>query len=150
MPIPERSSAAVAPWRGAAIAIAACAAVTLVAYPIGAELDHANVVMAYLLAVALVAMAFGRLPAVVAAFASVLLFDFFFVEPRFSFAVEDAQYLIIFVVMLVVALIIATLTARLRGEAENAEDREARPRALYQLAQEISGALDVSQIHSLV
>src|SRR5512137_2192490 len=150
MPIPERSSAAVAPWRGAAIALAACAAVTLVAYPIGAELDHANVVMAYLLAVALVAMAFGRLPAVVAAFASVLLFDFFFVEPRFSFAVADAQFLITFVVMLAVALIIATLTARLRIEAERAEARETRIRALYRLAHEISGALDLPRVQSLV
>jgi two-component system sensor histidine kinase KdpD len=127
-----------------------CAAVTLIALPVGSALDHANIVMIYLLAVALVAMRFGRTAGVVAAFASVLLFDFFFVEPRFSFAVQDAQYLITFAVMLAVALLIATLTARLRAEAENADSREARTRALYRLAHDISGALDVSQIQSLV
>jgi two-component system sensor histidine kinase KdpD len=132
------------------IAVVACAAVTVIALPFVFALDHANIVMVYLLVVALVAMRVGRTAGLVAAFASVLLFDFFFVEPRFSFAVQDAQYLIIFVVMLVVALIIATLTARLRGEAENAEAREERTRALYQLAHEISGALDVSQIQALV
>jgi two-component system sensor histidine kinase KdpD len=136
--------------RAVLIALAACGAVTLVALPFGSALDHANIVMVYLLAVALVAMRFGRTAGVTAAFASVLLFDFFFVEPRFSFAVQDAQYLITFVVMLVVALLIATLTARLRREAELAEAREARIRALYRLAHEISGALDLFRVQSLV
>ena len=132
------------------IALTACAAVTLMALPVASALDHANIVMVYLLATALIAMRFGRTAGVVAACASVLLFDFFFVAPRFSFAVEDAQYLITFVVMLVVALLIATLTARLRGEAEMADAREARTRALYRLAHEISGAFDASRIQSLV
>ncbi len=132
------------------IALAGCAAVTLLALPVASALDHANIVMVYLLAVALVAMRYGRTAGVVAAFASVLLFDFFFVEPRFSFAVQDAQYLITFVVMLVVALLIATLTARLRGEAEAAEVAEARTCGLYRLAHDVSGVLDVSQIQSLV
>ncbi len=136
--------------KAALIAVAACAAVTLIALPVASDLDHANLVMVYLLAVALVTVRFGRTAGVVASFASVLLFDFFFVEPRFSFAVQDAQYLITFVVMLVVALLIATLTARLRREAELAAAREARTRALYQLAHEISGALNVSQVQSLV
>ncbi len=136
--------------RATLIALAACAAVTLIALPVASALDHANIVMVYLLATALVAMRFGRTAGVVAACASVLLFDFFFVAPRFSFAVEDAQYLITFVVMLVVALLIAALTARLRGEAETAVAREARARALYQLAHEISGAFDVARIQSLV
>jgi two-component system sensor histidine kinase KdpD len=136
--------------KAALIALAACIAVTLVALPAASVLDHANIVMAYLLVVALLAMRLGRAAGVVAAFASVLLFDFFFVEPRFSFAVEDAQFLITFVVMLVVAVLIATLTARLRSEAELAAAREARTRALYRLAHEISGALDVPQIEALV
>jgi two-component system sensor histidine kinase KdpD len=152
--MPQRPQAAAgqpaARMKAALVALAACAAVTLLAWPLGSVLDHANLVMAYLLAVALVAMRCGQFAGVLAAFASVLLFDFFFVEPRFSFAVQDAQYLITFVVMLVVALLIATLTGRLRSEAKLAEAREARTRALYQLAHEISGALDVARVQSLV
>jgi two-component system, OmpR family, sensor histidine kinase KdpD len=147
-PVPAGQTGGAA--KAALIALAACATVTLVAWPVAAALDHANIVMVYLLATALVAMRFGRTAGVVAACASVLLFDFFFVAPRFSFAVEDAQYLITFGVMLVVALLIATLTARLRGEAELAEAREARTRALYRLAHEISGAFDVARIQSLI
>ncbi len=137
-------------WKSIAIALAACAAVTAAAMPFGPSLDHANIVMVYLLAVSLIAMWLGRAPAVVAAIASVLLFDFFFVEPRFSLAVADAQFLITFLVLLVVGLIIAALTARLRQEARRAEARERRARALYRLAHDISGALDVASVDALV
>lgn len=121
----------------------ACAAVTALAYPVANRLDHANIVMVYLLAVALIAMQLGRNPAIATAIGSVLLFDFFFVDPRFSFAVADAQYLITFGVMLAVALIVGALTARLRLEADAANARETRTSALYGLARDLSGALTV-------
>ena len=129
-----------------ALALLACLAITLVALPVADTLDHANVVLVYLLGVALVAMRLGRRPAIVAAVASVLLFDFFFVEPRFSFAVQDAQFLITFGVMLTVALIVGTLTARLRGEADRALRGEQQMHALYDLARTLSGAHDIAQL----
>jgi len=150
MPSSSPAPASATRWKAILAALGVCAGVTLIAIPIGSALDHPNIVMIYLLAVSLIAMWLGRIPAVVAAFASVLLFDFFFVEPRFSFAVRDAQYLITFVVMLVVALIIAALTARLRWEAQRAATREARVRALYGLAHDITGALDVLKVEALV
>jgi two-component system sensor histidine kinase KdpD len=128
----------------------ACLVLTAAAYPLADQLDHANVVMAYLLAVAVIALLLGRSSAILAAMASVLLFDFFFVSPRFSFAVDDAQYVITFGVMLAVALIIGTLTARLRDEANAAMAREAETRALYGLAQKLSGALHVETVAASV
>lgn len=106
--------------------------------------------MAYLLAVALVALWLGRNPAIAAAVASVLLFDWFFVAPRFSFAVADAQYAITFGVMLAVALIIGALTARLRDEAAAALVREGETRALYGLARDLAGALTVDAVAEAV
>jgi two-component system, OmpR family, sensor histidine kinase KdpD len=146
----DRVSAEEATWKAVLIGLGACALVTLAALPVAHALDHANIVMMYLLAVVLAAVWFGRTASLVAAFASVLSFDFFFVEPRFSFAVEDAQYLITFVVMLVVALIIAALTTRLRLAAERSAEREARTASLYRLARDISGALDARTVESLV
>ncbi|MDK9726250.1 MAG: DUF4118 domain-containing protein [Sterolibacteriaceae bacterium MAG5] len=106
----------------------------------------ANIVMLFLLTVAVVAVTFGRGPAVAAAFASVALFDFFFVPPRFSMAVDDVQYLITFSVMLIVALIVGGLTARLREEADAAARREAQTAALYVMAKNLSGALRAEQV----
>jgi len=96
--------------------------------------------------VVLVAVRFGRGPSVMATCVSVACFDFFFVAPRFTFAVSDFQYVITFGVMLAVGLITGHLTSNLRFQARVASQREARSRALYEFARELSGALQTDQI----
>jgi two-component system sensor histidine kinase KdpD len=103
------------------------------------QLAEANVVMVFLAGIAFIASRFGRGPAVAAAVASVLAFDFFFVAPNLTFAVSDAQYVITFAVMLVIGLAIGTLTVRLREQAATARDHERRTAALYRLTRQLAG-----------
>ncbi|MYM33931.1 two-component system sensor histidine kinase KdbD [Duganella sp. FT94W] len=131
---------------GYAIAAVASVATALAALPLLAWLDLANLAMLFLLVVVLVAVRYGRGPSVLATCVSVASFDFFFVAPRFTFAVTDFQYLITFVVMLAVGLITGHLTAGLRFQARVAAQRERRARALYEFARELSGALQTEQI----
>jgi two-component system sensor histidine kinase KdpD len=126
--------------------LAACAATTLVATPLRFYFDLANIVMLFLLTVVLVAVKFGRGPAVMAALVSVASFDFFFVPPRFSFTVTDVQYLLMFAVMLAVALITGQMTAGLRYQARVASYREERARALYEFARDMSSLLQTDQV----
>jgi two-component system, OmpR family, sensor histidine kinase KdpD len=133
-------------WRGYGFSAGICAAVTVLTAPLHAVLDLANIVMVFLLAVVFIAVRFGRGPAVLAAFLSVGAFDFFYVPPRFTFSVSDAQYLLTFAVMLVVALVIGQLTAGLKFQARVATSRETRVRALYQLARELSAAMMTEQV----
>ena len=72
--------------------------------------ELANIAMLFLLAVVLVSVRYGLGPSVMASFLNVAAFDFFYVPPRFSFAVSDVQYLLTFAVMLAVGLITAKLT----------------------------------------
>ncbi|MEO5367924.1 MAG: DUF4118 domain-containing protein [Magnetococcus sp. WYHC-3] len=120
--------------------------VTLAGSPLHDILDPANIAMIYLLAVVFIALRLGRAAAVMAAFCAVAAFDVFYVPPRFTFAVHDAQYLVTFVVMLTVALVVGQLTAGLKFQAADARERERRMRALYQMARELSSALGVDQI----
>src|SRR5512144_3152578 len=76
------------------------ALVTLGAWPLRDMLDAANTAMLYLLVVALVALRAGRVAALVAAFASTALLDFFFIHPRFTFTVGDVQHMVTLAVML--------------------------------------------------
>ena len=133
-------------WRSYGIALLACGATAAVAVPLGDYFDLANIVMLFLLAVVLVAVGFGRGPAVMAAFLSVALFDFFLVPPRLSFAVNDIQYLLTFAVMLIVALIIGQLAAGLKQQADLASTRERRTLALYEMSRELAGALQSDQV----
>ena len=133
-------------WPAYAKAVGICAAATALAMPLAGVLELTNIAMVFLLAVVLVAVRLGRGPAVAAAFLAVAAFDFFFVPPRFSFAVSDAQYLMTFAVMLTVALIIGQLTASYKRQAEVAQQREARARALYGMSRDLSAALMPEQI----
>lgn len=123
----------------------ACAVTTAVATPLSRFFDIPNIVMLYLLAVVGIAVRFGRGPAVLAAFANVAAFDYFFVEPRLSFAVADLQYLLTFGVMLVVGLVTGQLTAGLRFQARIATRRESRSRALFEVARDLSSVLATEQ-----
>ena len=133
-------------WRDYAIAALACMAVALLATPLLTVFELTNIVMLFLLTVVVVALLYGRGPAVLAAFVSVALFDFFFVAPRFSFAVSDIQYLLTFGVMLLVALVVGQLTAGLKVQAEVSTQREGRVRALYEMARDLSAALLPEQV----
>jgi two-component system sensor histidine kinase KdpD len=136
-------------WQPYMWSVAICAAVTLLAAPLNGVLELANIVMLFLLAVVIVAVRLGRGPAVLASFLSVAAFDFFYVPPRFSFSVSDAQYLLTFAVMLAVALVIGQMTAGLKFQARVATLREERVSALYQMSRDLSGALMTEQVEEI-
>lgn len=146
---PVPSTRAAAP-KGYGWTLVACVITTLVATPLREHLDLTNIVMLFLLTVLLVAVKFGRGPAVLAAFLSVALFDFFFVPPRLSFTVNDVQYLVTFAVMLAVALITGQLAAGLRRQADIASLKEQQTRALYEMARDLAGALTIGQVSEIV
>ena len=59
---------------------------------------------------------------------SIAAFDFVFVPPYYTFNVHDSAYFLTFGVMLAVALSMGQLTARIREQAEAADERERRAR----------------------
>ncbi|MBK7676377.1 DUF4118 domain-containing protein [Accumulibacter sp.] len=143
---PSTASPTPGNWLAYLKAAAICTLATGLATPLADVIELTNIAMLFLLAVLIVAMRLGRGPAVASSFLAVAAFDFFFVEPRFSFAVSDAQYLMTFAVMLSVALITGQLTARYKQHADVATQREARARALYEMARDLSAALLPMQI----
>jgi two-component system, OmpR family, sensor histidine kinase KdpD len=124
----------------------ACIAVTAASMPLAAHFDRSNIVAIFILAVVLVGVRFGRGPAALSAVLNVAAFDFFFVPPRFSFAVSDVQYLLTFFIMLAVGLIAGQLTAGLRFQARVASHREERAGSLYEIARDLSGAMQIDEV----
>ncbi|MFO0912557.1 MAG: sensor histidine kinase KdpD [Pirellulales bacterium] len=99
---------------------------------------EANTVMLFLAAVAYIAFRFGNLLGVASSILAVLVFDFFFVPPFHTFAVNDAQYVVTFAVMLAIATLISALTSRLKQQVESTQLRERRTSALYQMGKLLS------------
>jgi two-component system sensor histidine kinase KdpD len=127
-------------WLGYVAGLAAVAVSTLLGLAGGTSHELINVVMIYLLGVMLVAMRFGRAASLAAAALAVAAFDFFFIPPRFTFAVTDIRYLVSFAVMLLVGFVISSLTASLRSQARIAGYREKRAAALFDLTRELAQA----------
>ncbi len=129
-------------WRvqlkGCALALALCAAITLIAMQWLTAFDAANLVMIYLLGVVLVALFYGRWPSAFATVINVVSFDLFFIAPRGTLAVSDVQYLLTFGVMLTVGLLIGNLTAGVRYQARVARYREQRTRHLYEMSKALA------------
>ncbi len=125
-------------WADYAKAACAVAAATVVAWPMHRRFELSNIIMIYLLAVVAIATRVGRGPAITASVLSVAAFDFFFVPPRWTFAVTDTQFLVTFTVMLIVAVVISTLTDRVRKQAVAARARERRTAALFSLSRELA------------
>src|SRR5205823_10528193 len=121
-------------WPGYVVAVGVVALATTIAWLARPLINDANVVMIYLLAIALVALRFGQGPSVLASATSVVAYNLFFVEPLFTFDVTDGQYLITFGVLMAVGLLIGWLMSSVRMQARVAGHRERRTALLYAMA----------------
>ena len=138
-----RAPVAQLPYVYAALGVVACTAIGWLMFH---HFAATNIVMVYLLGVLGVALWFGRGPSILASVLGVAAFDFFFVPPYLTFAVEDTEYLFTFAVMLVTGVVISTLTARLRFQAEAARRRERRASSLYEMSRQFTASEDLAAI----
>ena len=94
-------------------------------------------------------MTASPLYSVVGSLASVLLFNWFFIEPRFSFHTYEPEYAVTFAIMLTSALITGTLANKLKGNSRQAAREAFRAKVLFdtnQLLQNAESPQDVIRI----
>ena len=129
------------------LTVAAPAAATLLGFAIDrAGLPIANISVAYLMAVLLVARHGGRWPAIAASLSSFIAFNFFFTEPRYTLAISDAQNILTVVFFLVAAVIVSNLTARLRQEMEASRENARRIGNLYEFSSRASASAGLDAV----
>jgi two-component system sensor histidine kinase KdpD len=107
---------------------------TLLSSLLSAFVSLTSQAMLFVLVVAIAAYQLDRLQSIIGAMASVLILNFFFVPPTWTFHVEQSEHLIALGTMLVVALVINQLTTRLKQETVLAHLNEQRARQLQELA----------------
>jgi two-component system sensor histidine kinase KdpD len=110
------------------------------------HLSPTNLIMVYLVGVLAIATRSGRGPSILASVLSVAAFDFFFIPPVLTFAVQDTEYLFTFAVMLATAMVISTLTHRVKFQAESARSREQRTASLYAISHQLAAARTREQV----
>ncbi len=102
-------------------------AVSTVCYFLSAFIGYKVVALLLLVTVSLTAMFFDILPVLCAAILSAIIWDFFFIPPKFTFLIESTEDLLMFFMYFIIALVNAALTFKIRAiekEASKKEEKE--------------------------
>lgn len=112
-------------------------AATLAGYAFyGLGFSEANIVSVYIFGVLVVSViTTNRFCGVVASVISVLIFNFFFTVPRFTFRFSDPNYLVTFPIMFMVALLTGSLATRLKDNARQSAHAAYRTKILFETNQ---------------
>ena len=128
------------------VALVAVGAVTCLNFALKDLTGPYALSMLYLLVNIVLALFLGRGPIFLAAFASAMLWNYFFLPPVHTFYIESAQDGLMFGMFFVVALAMGQLTARLRAQQAAEREREERATALYLLTRQLAEVQDYAEL----
>ncbi len=120
--------------------------IAVILYPLSPFLGYQTVAMILLLAVALLPLIFGPGPVLLAAGLSALIWNFFFIPPRFTFNIGKSEDVLMFAMYFIIATVTSILTTKIRAREYAVRQREKRALALYNLANELSGSRSVEDV----
>lgn len=113
----------------------------------GLGFTDANMIMVYILAVLLIAVTTSqRIYSMISSIASVLIFNFLFTSPRFSFSAYETGYPVTFVVMFLTAFITATMAAQYKEQAKQSAKVAFRTKIVFDTNQMLTKAKDREKI----
>jgi Osmosensitive K+ channel histidine kinase len=111
---------------------------------------ESNIITVYILGVLLSAvLTRSHLCSLISSLSSVLLFNYFFTEPRFTFHAYEPGYSVTFIIMLIAALLTGSLAYRLKDNARESARSAYRTKVLFdtnQLLQKSRTYNDVLQV----
>jgi two-component system sensor histidine kinase KdpD len=129
-------------------AILLTAGATLALWFLRDTLTLANFSLIYLLVVLIVAVSQGTRPSLLAALLSFLCFNFFLVQPVYTFLVADPRDLLDLLVFFACATITGQLASYARKQAEDARQRAYEQNILYELARVLNQATRADEVHN--
>jgi two-component system sensor histidine kinase KdpD len=132
-------------WAGYAIGAGFIAAATGLALLLDRSFARVDLGVVYLSAVLAAGVLYGLRPALVAATAAFLVYNFLFLEPRYSFAIGSPTDILTLVVFWAVALVTGVLAGRVREQAKRAQRRASAVSALLAASQTLSAAEGVPE-----
>ena len=104
----------------------------------------------YLLAVVVVGMRWGTVPAVVTSVAAFLSYDFLFVQPLYTFTINSPEEWLNLLLLLAVAVAIGRLVAVQAGHAEQLAQRAREAQALFGISRALAETRTVEEAAPMV
>ncbi|WP_395649948.1 DUF4118 domain-containing protein [Brevundimonas sp.] len=127
-------------WFGYAVGLGLVGLATLTAYSLDTAFERVDLGVIYLAAVVATGARYGLRPAVTAATAAFLIYNFLFLHPRYSFIIGSPTDVLTLVVFWGVALLTGALAGRVREQAKRTQRRAVAVSALLGASQALAGA----------
>lgn len=149
-----QESGSARPVSRAVIGVGGAAGAVAIAMVVGSRLvlvlPPGYVVSVFLVAILAAAAIFGLWSGIGAAIASFFAFNYFFVEPTFTFDVANPREVFALGVFLAAAVTTGGLAGRLREAADEARQRADTLAILHDFAQRVAATTDIADIRALV
>lgn len=131
---------------GFALALFAIALTTIILFFLRDELNTSTVALLYLIPVLVSTSLRGLWTGVFSAFAAFLAYNYFFLQPYYTFIVHETQDIVALVIFLAVAVFISQLVGRARSSLAAAVARASETARLYELSLDLAGASSMEEI----
>ena len=128
------------------VALASVACAVAVGEALSAVLRLPNLSMIFLAAVLFSGVQFGTRAAVLASLASVFAYNFFFIQPIYTFTVTQPHELFALLIFLAVAVLTGSLTGRVRDQRETVIKNAEVTQSLYEFSRKLSGASSADDV----
>lgn len=111
--------------------------------------SEANIITVYILSVLLTAVVTSRrIYSLISSVVSVLTFNYFFTEPRFTLNAYDAGYPATFIIMFIAAFLTGTLAVKIKQHARQSAKTAYRTKILFETNQVLQKATSKNEIVS--
>ncbi|MCX6165417.1 MAG: DUF4118 domain-containing protein [Ignavibacteriae bacterium] len=120
--------------------------VAAICYPFNEILGYQTVALILLFVVTLLPLIFGPGPVLLSAILSPIIWNYFFVPPKFTFLISRTEDILMFVMFFIIALVTGILTTKIRQRERAVLQREERAVALYNLAGDLSKAKNLEEV----
>lgn len=144
-PVAERPSR-IGAWTPYALSMAFVGAASLLAVAVDQRVAIPNVSLIFVLPVVVAAIRYGWGPALFAAVAGVVAYNFLLIEPRYTFRVADPANVWALVLLLITAAAVSAVAAQSRRRALQAWEAVAQGSALQAMARALVAARDSKAI----
>jgi len=128
----------------------AVALTTALLYLVRDRLSTSTVAMLYLLPVLLATIRWSLGTGIFSALAAFLAYNYFFLQPYYTFSVHKSQDIVALLIFLVVAIIISQLVGRVNAGLAAAVARENETTRLYELSLDLAGAGSLDEVAAVL
>lgn len=129
-------------WFDYALALVATVLASALAWAVSSVLPLPNISLVFLAAVLLVAVRSSLGPALACAALSFLTYDFLFIPPKFSFAIQREEDVLTLLFFLLMAALTGNLAARQRRQLQALRDTQEETTELLDLSRKLTAATD--------